>query len=53
MTIDYVLPIKQVDQYPITNDCVKSTIRDSNEALLRSVHMIQVLEPSITQIQRN
>ena len=39
VTIDYVLPIKQVDQYPITDDCVKSTIRDSNEASLRSVHM--------------
>ena len=53
VTIDYVLLIKQVDHYPITVDCVKSTIRDSNEAVLRSVHMIQVLEPSITQIRRN
>ena len=53
VTIDYVLPIKQVDHYPMTDDCVKSTIRDSYEAVLRSVHMIQVLEPSITQIRRN
>ena len=29
--IDSVLPIKQVDQYSITDDCVKSTITDSNE----------------------
>ena len=53
VTIDYVLPIKQVDHYPITVDCGKSTIGDSIEAVLRSVHMIQVLEPSITQIRRN
>ena len=32
MTIDSVLPIKQVDQYPITDDYVKSTIRDCNES---------------------
>ena len=53
VTIDYVLPIKQADHYPITDDCVKSTIRDSNEAVLRLVLMIQVLQRSITQIQGN
>ena len=35
MTIDSVLPIKQVDQYPITDDCVKSIIRDSNESTFK------------------
>ena len=32
MTTDFVLPIKQVDQYPITDDYmyVKSTIRGCN-----------------------
>ena len=39
VTIDYVSPIKQVDHYPITVDCVKSTIRDFIEAVLRSAHM--------------
>ena len=53
MTIDSVLPIKQVDQYPITDDYVKSTIRGCNESTLRLVHMIQGLEPSVTQIQIN
>ena len=35
VTIDSVLPIKQVDQYPITDDCVKSTVRDSNESTFK------------------
>ena len=35
MTIDSVLPIKQVDQYPITDDYVKSTIRDCNESTFK------------------
>ena len=33
--IDSVLPIKQVDQYSITDDCVKSTIRDCNESTFK------------------
>ena len=33
--IDSVLPIKQVDQYSITDDCVKSTMRDSNESTFK------------------
>ena len=37
MTIDSVLPIEQVDhgQYPITDDYVKSTIRDCNESTFK------------------
>ena len=35
MTIDAVLPIKHVDQYPITDDYVKSTIRDCNESTFK------------------
>ena len=35
MTIDSVLPIKQVDKYPITDDYVKSTIRDCNESTFK------------------
>ena len=51
--IDSVLPIKQVDQYSITDDCVKSTIRDSNESTFKVDPHDPSLEPSITQIQRN
>ena len=35
MTIDSVLPIKQVDQYPITDDYVKSSIRDCDESTFK------------------
>ena len=35
VTINYVLPIKQVDQYSITDNCIKSTIRDSNESTFK------------------
>ena len=35
MRINSVLPIKQVDQYSITDDCVKFTIRDSNESTFK------------------
>ena len=35
MTVDSVLPIKQVDQHPITDDYVKSTIRDRNESTFK------------------
>ena len=35
VTIDSVLPIKQVYQYPITDDRVKSTVRDSNESTFK------------------
>ena len=33
--IDSVLPVKQVDQYSITDDSIKSTIRDSNESTFK------------------
>ena len=35
MTIDSVLPIKQVYQYSITDDRVKPTIIDSNESTFK------------------
>ena len=35
VTIDSVLKVKQFDQYPITDDCVKSTLRDSNESTFK------------------